>query len=912
MITLGLCLLSAAGMAIRIPVFFGVEFLFGSVAVMLAVPVVGAGALVVALAGGLATLPLWGHPYALLSLLAEAGVVTLLYRRGWHSVLMSDLVFWIAVGVPLVLVCYRGLLGMPWDATTLLALKQPLNGLFNALLAGLSLLAVELWRRPHVRRFMGPTQLQAVLFHVLVLLTLAAASLPTLYQGSRIRSQEETALAARLRDRAQEVAAHVATREVAGEKEWLRLLAEARLRPDIGLAVLDGEGRVLAADGPVMELARMPVAARGTVPGLLHWAPVGVTNPMQRWKAGRYRATVPVRGNGPANSVVSEQAAAAVVQRVQREGIRLFGMLAGVFALATLLARPLSRLLTQPIARLSRVASNSTNGVIITDPLGRTEWVNDGFTRLTGYPLEAMLGRKPGEVLCGSDSDRNTGARMAAAVAEGRGFEAELVNYRRDGASYWVHINCSPLHNERGALEGFIAIETDVTQRKAFEDELRQERERFANIIWGTGAGTWEWNVQTGEVRLNERWASIIGYTLEELAPISIDTWIRHTHPEDLARSEDALQRHFAGETDAYESEVRMRHRDGHWVWILDRGRLISRTDDGRPQWIFGTHLEITARKEAQLQVDELLARLQQMVAKVPGVVYQYRQWPDGRFAFPYVSEGVRELYGLTPRDIIEEPSRAFELIHPEDRERVAAGIQASFEQVMPWNEQYRALLPDGRTLWLEGHADPERMADGSVLWHGYIRDVTAFKETERHLHHIAHYDSLTGLPNRALLADRLERERALARRQGSLVAVVYLDLNGFKPVNDTYGHATGDALLRELADVMRRNLRETDTAARVGGDEFVVLLGNLADQAAALESLERLLAALAEPLAVDGLSLRVTASAGVSFYPQPEPVDGETLIHQADQAMYQAKHTGRGGYRVYRPPGGDAGTAPW
>jgi len=268
---------------------------------------------------------------------------------------------------------------------------------------------------------------------------------------------------------------------------------------------------------------------------------------------------------------------------------------------------------------------------------------------------------------------------------------------------------------------------------------------------------------------------------------------------------------------------------------------------------------------------------------------------------YVYVSPSCRAMTGYEPEELIGRSP--YELIHPEDQERVAAGIQASFEQVAPWNEQYRAVLSDGRMLWLEGHADPERMPDGSVLWHGYIRDVTAFKETERHLHRIAHYDGLTGLPNRALLADRLERELALARRQGTLVAVVYLDLNGFKPVNDTYGHATGDALLRELADVMRRNLRETDTAARVGGDEFVVLLGSLADRAAALEPVARLLAALAEPLAVEGLSLRVTASAGVSFYPQSGPVDGDTLVRQADQAMYQAKHADRGRYRVYQPP---------
>jgi PAS domain S-box-containing protein len=142
------------------------------------------------------------------------------------------------------------------------------------------------------------------------------------------------------------------------------------------------------------------------------------------------------------------------------------------------------------------------------------------------------------------------------------------------------------------------------------EEDLIRDQQRLSSILWGTRAGTWEWNVQTGETRFNERWAEMVGYRLEELAPVSIDTWVKLDHPDDLKLSGELLEKHFAGEIDYYECESRMRHKDGHWVWVLDRGKLVSRTADDQPEWMVGTHEEITERKQAeknlQAQADAL------------------------------------------------------------------------------------------------------------------------------------------------------------------------------------------------------------------------------------------------------------------------------------------------------------------
>jgi diguanylate cyclase (GGDEF)-like protein/PAS domain S-box-containing protein len=186
---------------------------------------------------------------------------------------------------------------------------------------------------------------------------------------------------------------------------------------------------------------------------------------------------------------------------------------------------------------------------------------------------------------------------------------------------------------------------------------------------------------------------------------------------------------------------------------------------------------------------------------------------------------------------------------------------------------------------------------------HHYVvmfSDITSLKAYQKQLQHIAHYDVLTALPNRALLADRLRQAITQASRHKQLLAVAYLDLDGFKEINDRHGHDTGDKLLRTVASRMKHAMREGDTLARLGGDEFVAVLVDLADEATSVPMLGRLLAAAALPVPIDELLLRVSASIGVAFYPQAGEVDADLLLRQADQAMYQAKLAGKNRYHVF------------
>ncbi|OPY43780.1 MAG: Bacterioopsin transcriptional activator [Methanoregulaceae archaeon PtaU1.Bin059] len=236
------------------------------------------------------------------------------------------------------------------------------------------------------------------------------------------------------------------------------------------------------------------------------------------------------------------------------------------------------------------------------DPDWTMEYMSDGCLDITGYSPRDFIGNA---TLAYNDivhpDYREPLWRLWQELLEKHEiFEQEYPIITRNGDIRWVWERGRGVFSEGGQLlflEGFI---TDITQRRQAEETLKKSKEQLGLAIEGSGVGLWDWKVQTGETQFNERWAQIIGYTLDELSPISIETWIMHTHPDDLAQSNLQLQRHFSHEIPVYECEVRMKHKDGHWVWILDRGKVTEWGPDGKPVRMTGTHLDISTRKHAE------------------------------------------------------------------------------------------------------------------------------------------------------------------------------------------------------------------------------------------------------------------------------------------------------------------------
>ncbi|HEY9198146.1 MAG TPA: PAS domain S-box protein, partial [Gammaproteobacteria bacterium] len=384
------------------------------------------------------------------------------------------------------------------------------------------------------------------------------------------------------------------------------------------------------------------------------------------------------------------------------------------------------------LARLSRVASQTTNGVIITDTEGRVEWINEGFTRISGYHLDDLLGRTPGSVLQGPASDPATVATMRDALQRREPFVVELINYSKAGTPYWIRISCNPLLDAAGNLQGFMAIQSDVTKEKTAAERISESERRLAAVIEGTNIGTWEWNVQTGATVFNERWAEIVGRTLAELAPINIQTWLDLAHADDLQYSNELLQRHFAGELPYYDAECRMRHKDGHWVWVHDRGRVVTWTADGKPLLMSGTHADISEQKRAEAALRASEEQYRSLVVNIPGAAYQCAL--DENWTMRYLSEAIEPLTGYPAAEFIGNAVRSYtSVIHPDDRQMVKETVEAAMQNGHAWTLEYRLRHRDGGVRWVFEKGQALMDEHGNIVsLSGFIHDITERKRMER------------------------------------------------------------------------------------------------------------------------------------------------------------------------------------
>ena len=397
--------------------------------------------------------------------------------------------------------------------------------------------------------------------------------------------------------------------------------------------------------------------------------------------------------------------------------------------------------------------------------------------------------------------------------------------------------------------------------------------------------GSWVGDLAAGDMRISTETARI--FDLPEGTRGTYENYLARTHPDDRDAVEQAWGAALNGGPFDFEHRILV----GESVrWVRQKAELTF-SKRGALRGIVGITQDITERKES----DERL----RLAASV----------------FTYAHEGIL----ITTADgAIIDVNEAFSRITGYSRDEVLGRnprILSSGRQGRAfYAEMWRKLLEDGHwygEVWnrrKNGEVFAEmqtistvRDAQGRVQHYvALFSDISAIKAHQSHLEHIAHYDTLTNLPNRALLADRLHQAMAQTQRHGQRLAVAYLDLDGFKAINDRHGHDAGDHLLIVVAARMKSALREGDSLARLGGDEFVAVLLDLADVDASVPMLRRLLGAAAEPVQFGDLVLQVSASLGVTFYPQNDEVDADQLLRQADQAMYQAKLAGKNRYHFF------------
>ncbi len=459
-----------------------------------------------------------------------------------------------------------------------------------------------------------------------------------------------------------------------------------------------------------------------------------------------------------------------------------------------------------------------------------------------------------------------------------------------DGKQIWLRTSKVPLIDTvTGETIGILGVYDDITSQ-------RQASERLKYALDGASDGLWDWNMQTNDVFYSPRWLEMLGYQYGEL-PQRLETWSKLVRFEDEKEALSMVSDYLEGRVDKFEIELRMKHKDGHWIDVLSRARL-AEDEEGNilePRHLVGTHVDITERKKMEHELRQKDIYHRALLDNFPFLVWL--KDTNGNFLSvnrPFVLatglENAEQIVGATDFDIwpkdLAQAYVADDNKVLQNRIAVEREEELSDQGVRKWIETYKAPI-----------IDDEGIIFGTV---GFARDISERKEMQLKLQYIAHYDTLTNLPNRLLFSDRLQQALSQSKRRNSIVSVIYLDLDGFKEVNDTHGHQVGDKLLVTLSGRLKLALREGDTLSRLGGDEFVIILQDLSNMSEVKPVLERLLLGASAPIMIDNVSIQVSASIGVTFYPQEEEIDADQLVRQSDQAMYQAKQLGKNRYRIF------------
>jgi diguanylate cyclase (GGDEF)-like protein/PAS domain S-box-containing protein len=562
--------------------------------------------------------------------------------------------------------------------------------------------------------------------------------------------------------------------------------------------------------------------------------------------------------------------------------------LLGIFA--TRAAAELERLhLEAERTRALSILEEASDLISFADPDGQIRYMNAAFRRMVGLsPNEELTGCRVGGFCADWARDLISSKGVPAALAHGSWLgETAVVDVRG------VEIPVSQLiiahRAPSGEVQYLSTILRDLSEQKRNEQILR-ERAASLRLAQQIGRlGSWECDLVTDRLTWSENMYRIAGQDPERFE-VTRESWMELVHPDDrpelLAVSEDTIRGRRA-----FDIDHRVCRPDGTVLHVHERAELV-RDAGGRPLKLVGTVQDITERKQAEEQL-ELAGKVFESSGEAIVITDSQRRIVSVNPAYTAITGYPREeVVGRTLQDMTPD-------LRGWERER---GIWEEVERSAFWQGETWDRRRNGETYpkWLTVSAVRDK--SGQVVnFIEIFSDISERKEREERVRHLAHHDFLTDLPNRMLLSDRITQAISLAQRNDAQVAVLFLDLDRFKNVNDSLGHTIGDKLLQEVARRLRACVRATDTVSRLGGDEFVILVPGVPDAGDVAVMAQKVLEVVSEPYSIESHELISSPSIGIAVYPTDGP-DVEALLRNADAAMYHAKESGRKNYQFFTP----------
>ena len=474
-------------------------------------------------------------------------------------------------------------------------------------------------------------------------------------------------------------------------------------------------------------------------------------------------------------------------------------------------------------------AINLYSIVSIADPAGNITFANERFSQISGYSNEELIGKNH-RIIKSDAQPEGFWDGVWKTISSGYAWHGEVCNRAKDGSPYWVDTVIAPYFGDHG-IEKYISIRTDISASKRAQEAMDAERQRLDNIISGTRAGTWEWNCQTNEVRVNARWAELIGYPLDEVGTDPNRLWRLSMHPDDLVIADHNLREHLEGRRDTYEVEGRIRHKNGQWGWQLTRGRLFTRTPDGKPEWMYGINVDITETKQAEAALKESAASLRDSAnflaraGRIAGIGrWQYDlaedtlEWSDQTCHIHDVAKGH-----------VPTLQESIAFFAPEARAEIQTALDNARKTGKPWDLELPLVTAMARRIWVRCAAEAEYRDGKRVRLVGIFQDITQRRKLEDEIRqkNVIMKNILANIPVGLSVMDsqlNLIAENPLFRSlldfPDALFAqepISFESIIRFNAMRGDYGDGDREAIIRKIVD--RARLAQAHRFQRQRGD---------------------------------------------------------------------------------------------
>ncbi|MFD2648451.1 PAS domain S-box protein [Devosia albogilva] len=545
-------------------------------------------------------------------------------------------------------------------------------------------------------------------------------------------------------------------------------------------------------------------------------------------------------------------------------------------------------------ALLARIVETAAIGTALYDLEGRLVYANRAFADLLGYTAGAPLPALS-ELIHHDDASAGRLHLERMLRDELRDYRGEHRLRHADGSSLWVSLVASALTAKAdGAPEYLVLQASSIERQKKAEEALTYSESRWNFALESARQGVWDHDIRTDTMFYSRMWRIMRGLSPDEPVPEDHQkAWLSRIHPDDLGHVLANIDRQDRGDSDFDALEYRERRPDGSYVWILSRGKPVEWDEHGNPVRTLGTDTDITRIKVIEQELAAEKERLRLTLESIAdGMISADSQ---GRITF--MNPAAEQLTGFTSAEAIGRPAHeVFALRDATTGRRCECPVARclEIEDTVHREDDMVLVSRTGTQRDIRCTAAPVRMADRAVLGAVLVfQDVTQSRAMQRQLAHSASHDPLTSLPNRAAFEEAMSTATASARDSQRRHSLLYIDLDRFKPVNDSAGHAAGDALLQQVAKTIRGCCRNHDMAARIGGDEFAVLLTDcpVGNARAVAEKIVRAVGALEFLWA--GRTYRIGASIGIAEISR-EAASPLGVMGEADAACYAAKARGR------------------